>query len=497
MKVIKKYISILTAAGLLFSCSDFLDVAPQGQLTKDVYFATEESIDAAVARVYSSINWRFFRLGTMYFNTHEFCSDDVRMNTTDAGFLTVSSFTNNADNVYVQRLWERWYGYLNDCNQVLELTKNYDDEKAVVYNAQARFFRAYYHFDLVNIFGATVMRDHVPSPNEYNIPKSSEEEIYALVISDLEYAIAHLPTRAGWGSDNLGRVTKGTAKGLLAKVYLYRQDYANAYKYANEVVNVDNEYGLDPSYRNIFAPENAYSREQMMPGHYIYQNITGRLRNPYVEFQGIPGSGLGSCFFVPSDDFVNAYETGDPRKQATLFKKGDTIEGLTSEIKWAEGFSYANRKVIFPATSWPDKDFFKQALNLPFLRFADVLLIYAEASNELGKTTEALDALEKLRFRARENKTYTEARVLPVITITDKATLRELIWKERRIELAFEGNRWFDLVRYEKVIPGYATSTLNKVGKSNFVYKKNSKFPIPSMYITSSEGVLVQNQEWQ
>ncbi len=230
MKKIKQYIIILAGASLLCSCNDFLDVAPEGELTQDVYFGDEGSINDAVSRVYSSINWRFFRLGTMYFTTHEFPSDDMHMNTTDANFLTAYNFEYNASNIYVERLWERWYLYLNDCNQVLELTKDYDTDQAAIYNAQARYFRAYWHFDLINVFGSAVLRDHVPSPEEYNIPKSSEEQLYKLVIEDLEYAIKYLPTRSEWGASNLGRVTKGTAKGLLAKVYLYRQDYDNAYK---------------------------------------------------------------------------------------------------------------------------------------------------------------------------------------------------------------------------------------------------------------------------
>ena len=511
MKSFKKYMMILTGAVILTSCADFLDVTPQGQLTTDVYFSTEESIDNAVARVYSSINWRLFRVGTMYFASHEFGSDDVRMNTTDANFTTVYDFTHNASNVYLQRMWERWYQYLNDCNQVLELTKNLSGSAIYLYNAQARYFRAYYHFDLINTFGEVILRDHVPSLDEYNIPKSTVEEIYASVIEDLEFAIQHLPTRSEWGTDNLGRVTKGTAKGLLAKVYLYRQDYTNAYLYANEIVNADNEYRLDPSYRNIFAPDNTYSVENMMPGHYIYQNINGRNRNPYVELQGIPVNagtlGVGSCNFVPSDDFVNAYETGDPRKEATIMEKGEEIPGYTDEISWrvvmdgsgniTEEFNYANKKVIFPATGWPNNDYFSQELNLLFLRFADILLIYAEAANELDRPNEALTALEKIRFRARGNKTFEEAGVLPEITITNKTDLRELIWKERRIELAFEGNRWFDLVRYEKVVPNYATNILYNLGRTNFVHRKHSQFPIPSACISSSDGVLEQNPEWK
>ena len=502
MKKFKKYMLILAGASLFFSCNDFLDVTPEGELTKDVYFSTEESINDAVSRVYSSINWRFFRLGTMYFTTHEFCSDDVRMNTADGNFLTPHNFNNDPGNIYIERLWGRWYEYLNDCNQVLELTKDYTGTNAERYNAQARYFRAYWHFDLINVFGEAVLRDHVPSPDEYNIPKSSEEALYKLVIEDLEYAIKYLPTRSEWGTDNLGRVTKGTAKGLLAKVYLYKQDYENAYKYANEVVNTDNEYRLDTSYRNLFAPDNTYSVEHMMPGHYIYQNIAGRVRNPYVEFQGIPGSGLGSCFFVPSDEFVASYEAGDPRKGATIFEKGETIEGYTGAINWQANddngeFKYANKKVIWPAGAWPDSDFFKQELNLPFLRFADLILIYAEAANELGKTTEAEAGLEKIRYRARGNKTFAEAGVLPQVSGLSKENMRTAIWNERRIELSFEGNRWFDLVRYEKVVPNYTTNRLHSLGRSNFVYTKYSKFPLPSYFVTNSNGVLVQNDAWK
>lgn len=489
------YIALIGGLSLFVSCDEFLEVTPQAQLTTDVYFDDEESINDAVSRVYSSVNWRFFRLGTMYFTSHEFATDDVKLNTTDVNFTSVYNFTNNPSNIYIERLWERWYQYLNDCNQVLKLTSKYSGPKATQYNAQARYFRAYWHFDLVNVFGDVVIRDHVPENDEFNIPKSSQEDVYKLIISDLEYAAENLPTRQQWGASNLGRVTKGTALGLLAKVYLYRQDYNNAYKYAKLLVQ-SGEYSLDPDFRNLFSINGKYSVESMMPGHYIYQNIPGRLRNPYVEFQGIPGSGLGSAFFAPSDQLVNSFEINDPRKSASIFNKGESIEGYTGAINWATGFQYANKKVIWPATQWPDGDFFKQQLNLPFLRYADLLLIYAESANETGNSTEALNALEQVRFRARGNKTFAQAGFLPQITITDKSQLRQLIWNERRVELAIEGNRWYDLVRYEKVVPGYTTNLMNSSGRTNFNYQKYSKFPIPSTFVTNSNGVLKQNPLW-
>lgn len=234
-----------------------------------------------------------------------------------------------------------------------------------------------------------------------------------------------------------------------------------------------------------------------MPGHYIYQNITGRNRNPYVEFHEIPGTGLGICFLFLLMILLMLTKPVTHAKPSLYYNKGESINGWSKVINWSAGFQYANKKVIWPATGWPNSDFFSQELNMQFLRFADVVLIYAEAANELGKTTEALKALEDIRFRARGNKTYEDAKVLPKITITVKTELRELIWKERRIELAFEGNRWFDLVRYEKVVPNYTTNILRGVGKANFVYNKYSKFPIPSACITSSEGVLTQNDQWK
>lgn len=154
---------------------------------------------------------------------------------------------------------------------------------------------------------------------------------------------------------------------------------------------------------------------------------------------------------------------GDPRKTASIFENGDNIPGYPDAIEWKEdyiesGKIYANRKVIWDYdangwnySGWPSGDFFKQELNLPFMRYAEILLIAAEAANEIGENVgKALDYLEQVRYRARGNKTYEDSGVLPKILTTDKIELRHLIWDERRVELAFEGHRWFDLVRYEK-----------------------------------------------
>lgn len=493
------------------SCSnDFLNVTPEGLLTSDIYFKDESRINDAVNQVYSCLNWRYYRVGQMHFAPHEICGDDfVPGSVTD--FAALQNFEYYSNNYMIERYWDRWYQYINDCNVVTDLTKDNTSDVAVKAEAQAKYFRAYHYFDLVRVFGEVPLRDHVPTASECDIAKSSEDDIYSQIISDLNYATGHLPTHGEWGESQNGRVCKETAEGLLSLVYLTRQDYTNALKYAEDVIS-SKQFSLYPNYRNVFAPWNNYSSENMMPGHFTYQNVSGRTRNPYVEYQGIPcKEGYGSYCLLPSISIVNEYESGDPRKAASIFTKGDKIEGLEAAgktVTWLSTYSdriYANRKVIWDYDAngwnylgWPNGDFFSQELNLPFMRYSEILLVAAEAANELGNSSKALTYLEQVRYRARGNKTYSEAGVLPQIATTDKAELRHKIWHERRVELAFEGHRWFDLVRYEKVENNYTTNYIkNTLGRKNFDYNKYSHFPIPANRITSSNGILKQNNYWE
>ncbi len=500
------------------SCSDFLEETPKGQITQ-----SNVDIENLVYKCYSSLNWRFYRIGQMWFPTHEICGDDYEpINTTLKEFQT---FSYNADNSWLERYWDQYYMYLNDCNQVLAAAKQTDE----IPMAEARFFRAFYHFDLMNVFGDIVIRDHVPTDSkDINIPKSSEEDVYKFIIKDLEYSIEHLPTLEEWGEAERGRVTKGTAQGLLAKVYLYKGDYPNALKYAKEVIQ-GGEYSLDPNYRQIYRPITvSYSVENMMPGHYVYKNITGRLRNPMVEWQGIPiegGGDFGSAMLVPSQSIVDAYENGDSRKEASIFQQGEGLKvalggvkangyklnytSLTGEAKTAEWkiktqeagkepvrYKYANKKVIWDS-QWPmGEGFMSQELNMQFMRYADILLIAAEAANETGNTSEALGYLNQVRSRARRSG---NGQIPEDVTSGNKEQLRHLIWNERRVELAFEGQRWFDLMRYYKLDPSYVRNALKKANNVDFtdaMYRKYHHFPLPANRVTSSNGVLKQNSEW-
>ncbi|SFD49247.1 Starch-binding associating with outer membrane [Chitinophaga sp. CF118] len=506
-----KYILLATNILALVSCTKFLEKSPQAVVSDELFFADEKNVEKAVNRIYGTISWREYTIGRQSFSTHEMGGEDIVGNTNN-GIGTVlnmfQTYTYDASNAYIQQYWDRTYANINFCNQVIDRTpamKNRDlAEKA---ESQAKFFRAYYNFDLVNVFGQAPLRDHVPSAAEYDIPKSDEDAFYNLIIKDLEYAIEKLPTRGQWGAAGLGHVTKGTAQGLLAKVYLFRQDYAKAQQYANDVIT-GGEYSLFADYRALFSPDNLYSSENMMPGGYLFTSTiwSGRWYNPYLQYQGVAGE-FGDGVVYPTDALVNSYETNDPREAATIFFKGDKVTGWESKnantpkdgsVYFPSNTNYANKKVIWPKSYWNNGEFSFQNVNPMFMRYAEILLIYAEASNELGQSGNALTTLEQIRYRARGNKTFADAGVLPEIITTDKADLREKIWHERHIELALEGHRWFDLVRYNKVVPGYTENLLKNVyQRANFNYNKFSRFPIPQNMITSSQGILTQNEPWK
>lgn len=506
---LKKYILLGLTTLFLASCSDdFLEKQPLGVLSDATFNSDETSLDMAVNRLYGTLAWREWMIGAEYYQIEEVTADDY-----NPAWFNNQKYENVADDWIVTAFWDRMYANIHYANVVIDRIPNVTDAKlAAKYESQAKFFRAYYNFELTNVFGDVPLRDHDPKPSEYNIPKSSHADVVKLIISDLETAILKLPTRSEWGTAGLGRVTKGTAQGLLAKVYLYEKNYTKAKEYADAVIT-GGEYSLFNSYRNLFSPDNLYSSENMMPGGYIFNSSiwVGRWYNPYNQFQGCNGE-FGNGDVIPSENLGAEYETGDPRFAATLFTETDKINGFISKkgaaadgsVKFPSGVKYLNKKVIWPTSYWNNGDFNFVSNNPMFLRLADVILIDAEASNELGNTADALKYLEQIRFRARGNKTYADAGVLPEVTSSDKTVLRLAIWHERRVELALEGKRWFDLIRYNNVASangsdgtGYTENLLkNTYGRTGFNYAKHKWFPLPAKYVTSSNGILKQNPNW-
>ncbi len=498
MKGMKSLIWMIWMGLLAGGCEGFLSPEPQGKLTEEVFFSEEEGALMGINAIYSRLR-EWDQTGFPWFVICELPSDNSNTGSeladgSVARLNTVNDFTYNAGVDELNNWWTGNYNAIANCNVALESLEGLGNEELKVRcMAQARFFRGFFYFNLVRAFGGVPLMTEVPQPGQYNKPRATEARVYEEIIKDLTYASMNLPTRTQWGEKEWGRVTRSTAQGLLAKVYLFRQEYQKAFNYADSVI-VRGEYALHPHYRDLFNPRSLYSREVMLADQFLWQDNRDS-ESQFVMWQGVRGY-WGWGYFSPTESLVNSYEKGDPRLAATVFFSGDTVEGAGA-IHFATGLApRANRKVIWPVSYWNANSFTKTNAHLYFLRYADVLLIYAEAANELGRTAEALDKLELVRDRARksvaEGEDYSD--ILPEITETNKEKLREIIWHERRIELALEGHRFFDLLRADQVVPGYALRELKADNPdTHFSAVRNRVFLLPQTQIDISQGVLKQN----
>lgn len=492
---INSFILLLTTAVSLGGCQDdFLDRVPQGSYTSGNYPYPNGGgpYDQYINSAYGSMrDWNisvFPFIGAVSVR-----SDDADKGSTPAdgaSMLQMDDFTILPSNDLVNGLWVGHYNVINNCNIILDQVANASGEVAspvkIQAEAEAKFIRGYAYFMMVRLFGRVPLIDKVSSGGSANnIPQSEPAAIYAFIENDLRFAAANLP--ASWDSKFIGRATSGAANGLLAKVYLTQKKWGPAMNTAETVIN-SGMYDLSTPYNKIFSESGENSRESL-----IEIQATANATNPtaygvqYANVQGVRGSGswdLGWGFNVPSTYLEAAYEPNDPRKERTiLYSGGTSIYG--EQVPFGLPNPRYNQKVYSnPTIRSSVGNRFGWWMNVRILRFADVVLMYAEAANELGKTTEALEKLEMVRARARNGNNS----ILPQVTSSNQGEVRSAIRHERRIELAMEHDRFFDLVRW-----GIATETLNASGKTNFNANRDNLLPIPQTQIDISKGVLVQN----
>lgn len=484
------------------ACSDeFLNEEPLGIPSSATLFADEAGAIRATNGIYAHLrNWDV--VGFPYFGIKELPSDDADVGSTpgDGSFPRlelINTFTYDPSVGELNGYWEGSYRGINRANQVIYNIPDIEMDEALKARliAEAKFLRAFYYFDLVRAFGEVPLIDQVytdPEEARNAVEKSPEDVIYDFIIQDLTDAISVLPLKSEYPAADLGRATKGAAQGLLAKVYLFRQDYENARQQALAVIQ-SNEYALYPDYRSLFFPEQENGVGSLFEAQIIAREERD-ISNEYSKWQGVRGQ-FGWGFNSPTEDLSNAYEPGDPRRTATIFYSGDTLEGASEPyfLPIDQGAEpRANKKTMLPLGLWPAGYPGNSPTNYIILRYADILLIYAEALNELGQSAEALTYLNMVRERARDGN----PNVLPDITTTDQAALREIIWHERRVELAMEGHRFFDIIRQNDVVPGRAEQIFHSNGKTNFDIERHGTFPVPQQQIDVSEGGLTQDPNW-
>jgi hypothetical protein len=479
----------LTLAG----CEDFLEKNPQGELTQTTFPVSESDALLATNAVYATLRNSSYHFGL--FPLTDIMSDDALKGSNPGDQAAVigpyDSYTFTTTGEELGRWWATLYEGIKRANVVLVKVPDITMDPVLQnrYLAEASFLRALYYFDLVRAWGGVPIVKELSPP--LKLPRNSQDEVYNLIASDLLFAIENLPEKSEYEAEDLGRASKGAAKALLAKVYLFQQDFQNAETYLMDVIT-SGEYDLEP----VFTDANSVAGEHGIESVFEIGalGVEAEPGDQYANVQGVRGTpNRGWGFNRPSMDLRNnVFETGDPRWSGTIIELGDIIDGIEiigdgptpDETLDDEGnvieIECYNRKVWTPGENVPTQF----GHNRRILRYADVLLMAAEVLNENNKPTEALMYLNMVRARAREGNTA----ILPDITTTDQGELRDLILLERRKELALEGHRFWDLVR-----TGKAYEILGPLG---FEEGKHELFPIPQTEIDISQGSLTQNPNW-
>ena len=468
----KRIILSIAFLAIAFSCNDdFLDIPLEGQTEAVDFFQTQEDAMKATNAVYSFMrSWENSAFPYQYL--FGVPADDVEKgsNPGDASFINVyNNFTYTASDGGVEGYWNGQWQAIGRANQVITKVPaiNMDNTLKARLVAETRMLRAYFYFNLVRIYGGVPIFDGLQE--NYNIPRNSKDEVYNFIISELTAVSDILP--ATYPASDQGRVTKGAALGLLAKAYLYQKNWQKAYDVTNQLMTMG--YGLEPNFNTVFRLAGEFGPESVFEVN--CDCAAGHDGSQYAEVQGVRGQ-FGWGFFTPTSALDAAFEPGDIRKELTFLREGETTpEGDLIHKGDPLAVDNYNQKVYVPVAQNNNACGYGSVQNIRIIRFAEILLINAEAANELGNASAAQTSLNKVRNRA----------MLANTTASSQADLRTAIWHERRVELAMEGDRFVDLVR-----TGQAASVLASYG---FTANKNELFPIPLNAINQSNNVLTQN----
>jgi len=466
---------------ILTGCSDFLDTPPQKTYTSSTFYKTEAQALFALTGVYNAA--AFVSTDNNLWVFGDVASDDAIKGGLSGDLSEVQfidDFTYARNNTAIEKVWKRYYEGVTRANYVIYNSTTFEIDATIKNRiiAEAKFLRAYFYFNLVNIFGPIPLKLNPPiNQDEINKPTSSVAVVYAQLETDLKDAIKSLPRT----STEIGRVTKGSAWGLLTKIYIYEQQWQNALT-AVDSVNALGLYNLKSVYKNNFIDSTQNNSESLFEIQHLSRQSPklGSYLNQFFS----PSKDNGYYFNSPVQNFINEFEqTGggkfDPRLDYTVGRAGNKwVNGEAFDPSWSPT-GYLNRKHSQPKREEPAIG--DASLNYVYLRYADILLMKAEALNELNRSGEALVPINLVRKRARESYMYDNALtgyplvpvgLLPDVITTDQTSLRNAIRHERRVELGFEFHRYFDLMRYGK-------ATAEAALGPNFNFESKRYFLIP------------------
>ena len=481
---ISLYAVLLTAVGFIIpGCEKFLDLDPPYVQDAENYFLTPEDYENALVGAYDLLQGSFLSVWIAEIASDNTIAGGESVNDTE-GLHQIDNMTHGGVNLELQNVWRWNYAGVTRANYIMEFKDNIDFAGKDLIIAQTRFLRAFYYFELVKFFGdVPLIVDRRLGVDEVTeIPRSPRSEVYAQIEFDLIAAAEDLqvmPSRKG-------EVSQGAAKSLLGKVYLYQGKNAEAAAVLQEVIN-SGVYSLIPDFNDLFKVSSEGNSETVFDVEYSgleggsYGCLICLEGNAGPGFQGIrqyegPVYGDGNSYNLPTQNLYDAFDPADPRREATILDIEAFIAAQPdpSAITYAIGggghTGYYNNKYIKRQGEFglPDNDL-TSPVNYRVIRYADVLLMAAEALYQTGDAGTAQTYVNQVRARVS----------MPDITLGSV----EDIWNERRLELSCEGHRFFDLVR-----TGKAASSIE-----GFQSNKNELFPIPQIEIDLAGGNWSQN----
>ncbi|RPA68264.1 RagB/SusD family nutrient uptake outer membrane protein [Cyclobacteriaceae bacterium YHN15] len=461
------------------SCQLDLDLAPLDQRTTETFYRTEGDAIDALNSVYSVLQ-------PMYGN--QFSAETILTPTTVAADDGIPFLQGNADrialwnyrfvpvNSWTSGIWAVSFQAIQRANVVIErvplIQMNIELRNRLV--AEAKFLRAFHYFNLVRFYGGVpLVLKETNTLSGLQAPRNSREEVYAQILKDLTEAESALPR--SYPDAEAGRATIGAVKGLMAKVYLTRagnnqgsQDWSLAATKAKEVIDLG-IYSLYPEYADVFQVSSRGGRENIFEITYA-RDVFGQSHSTYWAPRGapiVPFNGFGTIRVSKSlwDEFL----PGDKRRNVSFLtsyvnpSNGQTVELSIDNPDFSRAISF------WKLADLSSTVFSGGAKSFPYMRYAEILLIYAEALNESGggPNIEAFNAINEVRTRAGLNP----------LTGLSQTDFRNAVFKERRIELNFEGHRWFDLVRKEQLIA--AVTNESSFGRNPTIDNRHLLFPIP------------------
>jgi hypothetical protein len=505
---------LLSVLTVISSCKkDFLEKPSRNEPTLETYYENAEQVRGATGLLYNSI-WYEYQ-DKAFHAIGEVLSGN--MYSGDPKYNTFLNFSISGTDEQVTR---SWYAFYKIAGNATVLINTFEQKKAQVADptyltqgiAEARFMRGVAYFYLARVFGAVpIITDPVDlaQSGQFNVPRYIQSDVIKFAIEDLRFAEENLKT-----SDDPGRVTQFSAKGMMAKAYLYLKDYENAKAKASEVMS-SGKYSLYPDYQKMFTDPSANNNQEVLFSLQWLASGGYSIGNPIQSYVGpapllLPTTGAGWSAIIPSIDLLKSYEFNDKRRQWSVMEQGFKKENWVN-VNFPNGFTYdttytstaddklkiktgtrsnALKYVVGPGGNGVNVNATSTDMNTYILRYADILLIYAEATLGAGASTSdgsALAAFNEVRHRAGFGASADKTSLTP-----------DMILHERRVEFAFEGDYWFDIQRQgftkaKQIIDGQERGVYSSAGthriesvKATLTSEANLFVPIPTTEILTN-----------